>query len=426
MTALDQIPASVPARLLVVDDSFESRDMLARRLRRRGYAVAEAASAPEALRIVERAPPDLALFDYMMPDMSGLDALRILRRTKSRSELPVIMVTARLDQDSIVEALNSGANDYLGKPVEVMVAVARIEAQLERRRATLALRGMNARLEALVIERTAALSAVNEELRREIAARAQAERDLRDAKARAEAGSAAKTRFLANMSHELRTPLNAVIGFAEILSDQAAMNPAMSAQREYSEAILESGRQLLGLINSVIHFVRVDSATEPLQEVETDLGGFLADMARAATPAAMRAGVEIRAHLAEGIPRVRADVRLLAEAVGKLIDNAVKFTPAGGEVRLWIGYAREGLEIRVEDDGPGVPPEAVEQLMAPFSLGDESYARTHSGLGLGLPTARRILERHGGMLTIGRRENGGGVARAILPMDRLAPGESAA
>ncbi|MDD2868723.1 response regulator [Neomegalonema sp.] len=244
MTAFASHGAAPPARLLVVDDSFESRDMLARRLRRRGYAVAEAASGPEALALIDRSPPDVALFDYMMPEMSGLDALKILRRSWGRSDLPVIMVTARADQETIVETLNAGANDYVAKPVEVMVAVARIEAQLERRRAALALRSMNAHLEALVAERTAALSMVNAELRREIAARVLAEQALREAKALAEEGSAAKTRFLANMSHELRTPLNAVIGFAELLSDQSAPE---TPQGEYSEAILESGRQLLGI-----------------------------------------------------------------------------------------------------------------------------------------------------------------------------------
>lgn len=121
-------------RLLVVDDDFNNRDMLSRRLARRGYSVEVAESGPLALEKILRENYDLILLDQMMPGMSGLDLLRLLRATYSQSELPVIMVTAVDQSESVVEALTEGANDYIVKPVDLSIAAARIQAHLARSR----------------------------------------------------------------------------------------------------------------------------------------------------------------------------------------------------------------------------------------------------------------------------------------------------
>jgi EAL domain-containing protein (putative c-di-GMP-specific phosphodiesterase class I)/PleD family two-component response regulator len=128
---------SMPGRLLVVDDEEPNRDLLSRRLRKAGFAVECAASAKEALALIEKEPIDLVLLDNMMPEMTGMDLLRLLRATQTSAELPVIMVTALSDSSRIVEALASGANDYVTKPIDFPVALARVEALLERRKAEL-------------------------------------------------------------------------------------------------------------------------------------------------------------------------------------------------------------------------------------------------------------------------------------------------
>ena len=127
-------------KLLVVDDEYANRDMLSRRLQRKGFHVEVAANGPEAMELLEKSTFDLVLLDNMMPGMSGLDLLRLLRATHSQGELPVIMVTAQADSEHVVQALASGANDYVTKPIDMPVAVARIEAQLCRKAAEQALR----------------------------------------------------------------------------------------------------------------------------------------------------------------------------------------------------------------------------------------------------------------------------------------------
>ena len=121
--------------ILVVDDVEANRDALARRLRRRGYTVIEAAGGREALGLIATGTFDLVLLDVMMPDVNGLDVLRAVRKERSAVELPVIMATARAEGSDVVEALQLGANDYVTKPLDFPVVFARVQTQLDLRRA---------------------------------------------------------------------------------------------------------------------------------------------------------------------------------------------------------------------------------------------------------------------------------------------------
>src|SRR5438309_10595851 len=127
-------------RLLIVDDNEMNRDMLARRLARKGYEIALAENARQLLQRVEQEGVDLVLLDIEMPEISGLDALKTLREAYSPIELPIIMVTAKNQSDDIVKALEMGANDYLTKPIDFPVALARIGTQLSHKKAQEALR----------------------------------------------------------------------------------------------------------------------------------------------------------------------------------------------------------------------------------------------------------------------------------------------
>jgi class 3 adenylate cyclase len=141
-------PALLDAWLLVVDDNEDSRDLLARRLRARGYAVLTAAGGREALELLQQQQAvDLVLLDVMMPEISGIEVLRRLRETSSMVELPVIMATARDGSQDTVEALELGANDYVTKPLDFPVVVARVETQLALKRASEEVRRLAAELE---------------------------------------------------------------------------------------------------------------------------------------------------------------------------------------------------------------------------------------------------------------------------------------
>lgn len=165
--------------ILVVDDNDNNRDLLSRRLERKGYRVTAANGGQLALELVKSETYDLVLLDYMMPDMNGSEVLKRLRRDYSGSELPVIMVTAKGESSSVVECLELGANDYVTKPVDFPVLFARLQPQLERKMAELRLVEANRALEARVAERTNELESVNEWLVREIGTRKHAETQMR-------------------------------------------------------------------------------------------------------------------------------------------------------------------------------------------------------------------------------------------------------
>ena len=151
-------------RLLIVDDLAGNRDALTRRFRRRGFEIVEADSGPEALRLVDEQTFDCVLLDVMMPGMDGTEVLQRIRQKFSPSLLPVVMVTAKSQPEDIADALKFGANDYVTKPVDFVVALARVNSQIGRRRAELELLDSNqtllnakATLEDRVSERAAKL-----------------------------------------------------------------------------------------------------------------------------------------------------------------------------------------------------------------------------------------------------------------------------
>src|SRR5918993_1452537 len=162
-------------RILLVDDIADTRTVLARRFQRRGFVITEADSGLRALELISEQEFDLVLLDVMMPGVDGFEVLRRVRTQHSPLELPVIMVTAKSQSEDVVQALELGANDYVTKPVDFAVALARVTAQVGRKRAeegvrqaNEALRKANDDLERRVAERTAKLVSANEQLQLEI------------------------------------------------------------------------------------------------------------------------------------------------------------------------------------------------------------------------------------------------------------------
>lgn len=188
---LEEAAASSPeptsiARLLIVDDIADNRTILARRFARRGFAITEADNGERALELIGQQPFDVVLLDVMMPGINGLDVLRTVRQSLSPLDLPIIMVTAKADAENVVEALQLKANDYVTKPVNFDVALARVNAQIDRKRAderlrlaNAALHQVNDELERRVEERTRSLVAMNQALQNEIEQRQRSEAQSR-------------------------------------------------------------------------------------------------------------------------------------------------------------------------------------------------------------------------------------------------------
>jgi two-component system cell cycle sensor histidine kinase PleC len=219
-------------------------------------------------------------------------------------------------------------------------------------------------------------------------------------KTRAEDANAAKSKFLANMSHELRTPLNAIIGFSEIM--EAAMFGPLGAQKynEYSRDIRESGEYLLDVINDILDMSKIEAGGIRLAPEEVELEPVLADSLRVVSQRAGEKHLKLTSDIDPAVIRLIADRRALKQIALNLLSNAVKFTPDGGAVTV-RGRARGGMvTIAIEDNGIGIPKDALHKLGRPFEQVESQLTKRHQGSGLGLAIAKSLTEMHGGAMRI--------------------------
>ena len=251
---------------------------------------------------------------------------------------------------------------------------------------------------------------------------AQAQAELaaaRDAVARAEIESAAKSRFLAEMSHELRTPLNAVIGFSEMMAQEVLGAHAVPAYGDYARDIHTSGRHLLALADDVLDLARIEIGHRSLLETAVALGPLAGECLQMIRPAAAARPVFLSCRAEPEAPRLWADERALRQIVLNLLGNAVKFTPAGGAVHLSVGCDADGVSfIAVEDTGPGIGEAELPLALSAHPRESALDPVSGRGAGLGLAIVRGLAELHGGALTLARRPAGGTRACVHLPAAR--------
>ncbi len=409
------MPAAGPEglRILVVDDDADNRRMLTRRLMRNGYRTGVACDGHEAVECVEGEAFDIVLMDYMMPRMNGIEALRRIRETYPPGALPVIMVTAETEPDTVVEALKAGANDFVAKPIEMPIVLARLAAQVERLEAQRRLAEMNESLERRVAERTSCLES-------EIARRKDVEARMRATQDRLQQAIAAKTRFLANMSHELRTPLNAINGFAELMLNEVGGRVEPPAFRGYVKDIHDSGRHLLDIINDILDIVGFENGKTELVEKVVPIDEILEMSCRMFACQARDNDLDLTIEPPDGALQLRCDPRLIRQAVMNLVGNAIKNTPSGGTVTVRFDRLDDGSgALVVRDTGCGIPRDRIPEMVKPFEQVDTSYTRSHGGLGLGLPLVVGIAERHDGKLDLDSDEGQGLTARIVLGGERV-------
>lgn len=237
--------------------------------------------------------------------------------------------------------------------------------------------------------------------------------------AESQAANHAKSEFLAIVSHELRTPLNAIIGFSEFLKLEMFGPLGSGRYRAYAEDIYTSGQHLLEIINDILDLSRAEANKLELSEEEFDLESLIDTCMRMFTNKATGEGVRLTWDNTTGAA-LRADQRLITQALINLISNAIKFTGKGGEVEVSVTACEDGAcSIAVRDTGIGIDEADIPKIIQPFVQVESALNRQHDGLGLGLPLVKRIMELHGGMLDI-RSAIGKGTAVTItLPTSRI-------
>jgi PAS domain S-box-containing protein len=257
----------------------------------------------------------------------------------------------------------------------------------------------------------------------DVTARLQHEEELRESKRAAELANRAKSEFLAHMSHELRTPLNAIIGFSDIIAEQIYGPVTVPKYLEYARDVRGSGEHLLQIINDLLDLSKLEAGKQELHESVFVIEAVVERAMRLVQGRATTAGLAIAVEIEPGLPRVRADERLMIQMLTNLLSNAVKFTPPGGSVTVRAGIGAEGtFQLAVQDTGVGMTPEGIEVALTPFGQVENAFARQHQGTGLGLPLVRALADLHGGNLRVESELGRGTTVTIELPAERLVGG----
>ncbi|MES2070216.1 MAG: response regulator [Pseudomonadota bacterium] len=461
-------------KILAVDDSLTYLDELGSTLRGEGYDVILARSGEEALEMVAVQAIDCILLDRLMPGLGGTETCRRIKASAPLSDIPIIMLTATEDQDSMIEGLSSGADDYVLKSNEVEVLKARVRVQLRRKqsedqnrrirkellskeleaadaRASKELADSRAELLAILEQKNIDLARANDELQGH-------QRQIAEKNRQLELASHLKSEFLANMSHELRTPLNAIIGFSELLKDglQGALN---EPQRASITEIYQGGTHLLSLINDVLDLSKVEAGQMTLDLELVNIASMLHASLSIVREKAHHRGIQLKLTIADelgaGGRRVTADIRKLKQVVYNLLSNAVKFTAERGHVLILArivqrehvslaALVRESspatapdagqaalharllplpenehtdfLEISVRDNGKGIAGTDLQELFQPFVQLESPLTKKHEGTGLGLALIKRLAELHGGTVGVASAPEQGSCFAVWLPL----------
>lgn len=366
-----QNSSSKTDRILVVDDSADNLFLVQTILEEEGYHITLAEHGGAAMEEIEKSPPDLVLLDVMMPIMDGYQVTKRIRENDKLPFIPILLITAH-EQSNAVKGLDTGADDFIRKPVEVDELLARVRALL--------------RLKHTVDERD------------------QIARQRED--------------FVSRLTHDLRTPLVAADRMLS-LCQQGALGEQSPAMKEVLTTMARSNRNLLAMVNTLLEVYRYEAGRKTLIFSPVNVGELLTEVVQELSPLADEKTLGLKLGIDKEVDsKVLGDRLELHRVFTNLIGNAIKFTEKGAvEIKLEAGNNNGSSTsswaiINIKDTGPGIPPEEQHLLFERFRPG--SHKRSGSGLGLHL--SHRIVNAHQGQIEVKSEVGQGSNFKIYLPM----------
>ena len=379
--------------VLVVEDNPEMRTFIAEILAE-DYAIEVAENGAEGLERIAQHKPDLVVSDVMMPLFSGEDLLRAVRKTHSLLELPVLMMTARADDESRSTILADGANDFLIKPFPVAELKARVGNLIKTKRAADFMRSE-------VLTTVDDLEGMARELVRQ--------------RSELTAANKLKEEFLATVSHELRTPLTALMGWIHLLGADEVTDPQSVA---VAVGIMDRNcNHLLGLVNDLLDVSKMEREKGELDLMPVDLMQLVHESVQNFRIAAESKGISLVARFESESWIVNGEPEKLSQIVTNLLANAVKFTPRQGSVCVNLKRVNSHAVLEICDTGHGVEPEFIPYVFERFRQENGSKSRSFGGLGLGISIVKSLVDLHGGKVELESPGRGqGATVRVSLPL----------
>ncbi|GAX36951.1 hybrid sensor histidine kinase/response regulator [Nodularia sp. NIES-3585] len=365
-------------RILAVDDTRDNLILVQTILESEGYEIDLVADGLTALQQIEESPPDLILLDVMMPGIDGYEVTRRIRNNPDLnvSYIPILLITA-FHQSSVVEGLDAGADDFIRKPFDTDELLARVRSLLR--------------------------------LKHSLDEQKKMARQRED--------------FVSRLTHDLRTPLVAADRMLDLFQQETfcEISPEM---KQAIAVMIRSNQNLMQMVNTLLEVYRFEAGKKTLNDVECNLPEILQEVCGELTPLASEKNLALKIDTSklnsqeETAGVVMGDPLELRRVFNNLIGNAIKFTDTGGiEVAIWEKSAnsqgKDGVIIEFTDTGYGIAPEDQATVFERFRQGRNK----RSGSGLGLHLSSRIIEAHGGTITLTSEQGRGSVFTVTLPKD---------
>lgn len=358
---------ALQGRLLVADDDEPSRRLLRDLFRKQGYTVTEARNGEEALNLARAAPPDVILLDVMMPRLDGLEACRRLKDDARTRPVPVLLVTALHERADRLKGMACGANDFISKPFDTEEILLRVRNALRLKR-------------------------LHDEVRELLS----------------------KRETLSDMIvHDIRNPLLAI----RLTAMQIAGAPNPDAATSLANEIIGQAGLIDRFISDLLDVSRLEQPSFRLDRSLVDLSRLARIACENQRRLAETKHLQVRVVCPECPCETSADANLLVRLLENLLNNAIKYSPAGREVRLSIcpqDATHPSHRILVEDDGPGIPLDYRDTIFNKYTCLQSTDPSIHQ-TGLGLAFCRMVAEAHGGRISVASRQPHGSLFTVELP-----------
>lgn len=371
-------------RILLVDDEELNVRFLSTFLTRKGFEIDVASNGNDALERISANMPDVVLLDAMMPGMDGFEVCRRLRENQTTHLLPVIMVTALHSIEDEVRALESGADDFLPKPINNLELMARLRSLLRIKTLHDELREKKIELE----EKNKALVELQ---------------SLRDS-------------LTQMVVHDLKNPLTGIMGCSELLLTTS--DNLSERQLSIMKKMDESASTILKMITDILDISRIEENKIKLRLEKFHIKEILEANANEFVFMMQKYKIESHIEVEAGTPDVAADKDMVHRIVGNLLHNAIKHSTSGGVITLSArGDTRNGrMYVSIKDTGEGIPPEYTEKIFEKFAQADLKKLGLKTDRGLGLTFCKLAVEAHGGKIWVDSQVGQGSNFQFFLPL----------
>ena len=379
--------------VLIVDDNPDNLQVLGKTLRNEDYNIEFATNGEAALEWVNNQEFDLILLDVMMPEMNGFEVCRRIRSDINLNDLPIIFLTAQTDKESILKGFKYGAQDYVTKPFDTPELLARVKTHLELKNSKTQLEALNQQLEEKVEERTRQLNETNQELE-------QANIKLSEL-------DHAKTEFLNLISHEIRTPLNGILGPAHLIKDRIG-----SGELDQLFEILDiSVNRLEKFSYTALLITRLNTKKDKIPGSNHILKKIILDSINELSEKISQKKIATDLQENPVDLQVTGENELLKTCLVNILDNAIRYSPEEGEIRINLFSIEKAIICEITDQGQGFSSEILEN---PFELFSSSEPNINGKIGVGLYLSKLIMEAHSGSIEVENPSSGGAMVRLIF------------